>query len=219
MLYGAAEFSRDTDLAVLAEPANLARLETALAELKAECIAVPPLSMRFLLLGHAVHFRCHHPKSDGMRIDVMSVMRGVADFRSLWKRRTSVDLGDGATYEVLSLQDLVQSKKTQRDKDWVMLRKLIEAHFFQNHDNPGKAHAAFWLKECRTPQMLQEVAAKHPRLARHLMRERALLRFAASGNEKALTKALVREEEKERELDRMHWLPLKRELEQLSHKR
>jgi len=42
VFYGAAEFSRDTDFAILADAANLARLRKALAELEAEPIAVPP---------------------------------------------------------------------------------------------------------------------------------------------------------------------------------
>ena len=44
VLYGAAEFSRDLDLALLPDPANLARLESALADLEAERIAVPPFA-------------------------------------------------------------------------------------------------------------------------------------------------------------------------------
>ncbi len=43
VLYGAAEFSRDTDVAVLAEPENLRRLSAALEQLQADCIAVPAL--------------------------------------------------------------------------------------------------------------------------------------------------------------------------------
>jgi hypothetical protein len=42
VFYGAAEFSRDTDLAIVADPTNLARLRRALADLQAEVIAVPP---------------------------------------------------------------------------------------------------------------------------------------------------------------------------------
>ena len=42
VFYGAAEFSRDADFAILADAANLARLRQALAELQAETIAVPP---------------------------------------------------------------------------------------------------------------------------------------------------------------------------------
>ena len=42
VFYGAAEFSRDTDFAILAVAANLARLRRALDALQAEVIAVPP---------------------------------------------------------------------------------------------------------------------------------------------------------------------------------
>jgi hypothetical protein len=68
VFYGAAEFSRDTDLLLLSEADNLERLRHALRELQAECIAVPPLTADFLNRGHAVHFRCQHPEAVGMRI-------------------------------------------------------------------------------------------------------------------------------------------------------
>jgi hypothetical protein len=42
VFYGAAEFGRDSDFAILADAANLERLRKALAELQAEPIAVPP---------------------------------------------------------------------------------------------------------------------------------------------------------------------------------
>jgi len=41
VLYGAAEFSRDVDFAILADTGNLRRLRSALKELQAEVIAVP----------------------------------------------------------------------------------------------------------------------------------------------------------------------------------
>jgi hypothetical protein len=72
VFYGAAEFSRDTDLAILADAANLARLRRALADLQAEVIAVPPFELRYLRRGHAIHFRCRHPEAPRMRVDVMS---------------------------------------------------------------------------------------------------------------------------------------------------
>ena len=87
VLYGAAEFSRDTDIVMLAEGANLRKLQSALDELKAEIIAVPPFSIDYLRRGHAVHFRCRHPDADGIRLDVMSVLRGVDAFEDLWARR------------------------------------------------------------------------------------------------------------------------------------
>ena len=120
ILYGAAEFSRDTDLAVLASPANLARLRGALDDLRAEVITVPPFEAKYLRRGHAVHFRCQVPEAVGMRVDVMTRMRGVDAFPKLWARRTSLVLPDGTRYEVMSLPDLVRAKKTQHDKDWPM---------------------------------------------------------------------------------------------------
>src|SRR3989337_1968166 len=105
VLYGAAEFSRDTDLVILADAANLARLRLALAELRAEVIAVPPLQVRHLRRGHAVHFRCLHPDLLRMRVDVMSRLRGVGPFIALWRRRSTVTLPDGFSIDVLSLPD------------------------------------------------------------------------------------------------------------------
>src|SRR6476660_2342445 len=120
VLYGGAEFSRDIDFVLLADAANLARLQAVLDELQATRIAVPPFEQRYLDLGLAVHFRCHHPDAIDLRIDIMSRMRGVAPFGDLWDRRTTIVLGE-ESLELLSLPDLVQAKKTQRDKDWPMI--------------------------------------------------------------------------------------------------
>ena len=48
VFYGAAEFSRDTDLAILSTPENLERFRAALADLQAECIALPPFEADYL---------------------------------------------------------------------------------------------------------------------------------------------------------------------------
>ncbi|MFW6169188.1 MAG: hypothetical protein ACODAD_01775 [Planctomycetota bacterium] len=53
VLYGAAEFSRDTDFAVLADPRNLARLGGEVDDLWAERIAVPPFEPKYLAMGLA----------------------------------------------------------------------------------------------------------------------------------------------------------------------
>jgi hypothetical protein len=117
VFYGAAEFSRDLNLAVLLNDANLGRLSNALSELDTSRIAVPPLSPDALARGHAVHFQCRRPDVSGLRIDVMSTLRGGSSFEELWERRTTIE-AEGETVDLLSLPDLVQAKKTQRDKDW-----------------------------------------------------------------------------------------------------
>jgi hypothetical protein len=217
VFYGAAEFSRDTDFAILAAPANLVRLRKALAELQAEPIAVPPFKMKFLRQGHALHFRCQHPDALRMRVDVMAKMRGVDSFAKLWRRRTTLQIPGGEPCDLLSLPDLVQAKKTQRDKDWPMIRRLVEANFFENSRLPSLAQIKFWLAELRTPQLLIEVAQKHSGVAKKLAAARPLLRLALAGEPAALEKALLAEELAEREKDRHYWLPLKKELEKLRH--
>ena len=92
ILYGAAEFSRDVDLAIVADSENLSRLSNALEELEAAVTAVPPFEARYLERGHAVHFRCGRDDVRGLRIDVMARMRGVDAFPALWARRTTLSL-------------------------------------------------------------------------------------------------------------------------------
>jgi hypothetical protein len=218
-LYGAAEFSRDTDIVLLCEPDNLERLEGALAELRAERIAVPPFTAEYLRRGHAVHFRCHHPEAEAMRLDVMSVMRGVAPFLELWERRTTVELEPGEVFDLLSLPDLVQAKKTQRDRDWPMIRRLVEAHYVRNRTAPAPDQIAFWFRESRTPALLVALAGEFPESASQVLGPRSLLEAALAADESRLADALDREEKRERELDRRYWAPLRQELERLRRDR
>ncbi|MCU0915542.1 MAG: hypothetical protein MUC88_13385 [Planctomycetes bacterium] len=217
VFYGAAEFSRDTDLLILADTANLARLEAALHDLQAERIAVPPLSLDYLRRGHAVHFRCHQPEAAEMRVPVMSHWRGVEDFEILWGRRTTLTDADGTVYELLSLPDLVQAKKTQRSKDWPMLQRLVEAHYLQHRVEATPQQQRFWLQELRTPELLVEATQRWPELAEQIARQRPLLRVARTGQLDRLREALSAEEQTERQYDRVYWQPLKAELERLRH--
>ncbi len=215
VFYGAAEFSRDTDLAILSSSENLERLQRALDHLKAERIAVPPFSGEFLNKGHAVHFRSRHPEALGLRVDVMARMRGVDPFPLLWDRRTPVTDVDGSAYDLMSIADLVKAKKTQRDKDWPMIRRLLEAHYFQNRDAPEPPKVTFWLRELRTPELLIEVAGDHPQILQKALHDRPLLSLATRDSQEALSSALEEEENHERALDRQYWKPLKEELERL----
>ena len=217
VFYGAAEFSRDTDLAILADAKNLARLRKALAELCAEPIAVPPFQLKFLRRGHALHFRCQHPEALRMRVDVMSKMRGVDSFAKLWKRRTTFQISGDEQCDLLSLPDLVQAKKTQRDKDWPMIRRLVEANYFENQKRPTPAQIRFWLAELRTPELLAEVIRKNPAAAKKISARRFALRSGLANGLDKLESALMVEESFEREKDRGYWLPLKKELEKLRH--
>ena len=218
VFYGAAEFSRDTDFALLADAENLERLNVALRELQASVIAVPPLSLEHLQRGHAVHFRCRHPDAAGLRVDVMAKMRGVAEFADLWERRTTLQGEDGTIYELMSLSDLVQAKKTQRDKDWPMIRRLIEADRVACRGEPSPKQALFWLREGRTPELLIELVRQFPNEAEAISgRIRPLLKAALLGDEAGIETGLSEEERAERAADRVYWEPLKKELERMRH--
>lgn len=217
VLYGAAEFSRDTDVLIPATDENLAALADAIRSLDAERIAVPEFSKDVLERGHAVHFRCHDPEVSRMRLDVMTVLRGVDPFDALWERRTSFETADAGVIDVLSLPDLVAAKKTQRDKDWPMLRRLIEAHYAEFRNEPGRERIDFWLTEARTPLLIVELVRTWPDRARELAPRRPLLGVAESGDESEINHALEAEERFEREKDREYWKPLKAELERMRH--
>ena len=154
-----------------------------------------------------------------MRVDVMSRMRGVAEFGKLWRRRTVIELPDGTKCDLLSLPDLVQAKKTQRDKDWPMIRRLVEAHYFEHRAHPSLAQVRFWLMELRTPEILLELARRHAALCRRLAAKRPALGEAARGDRAAVEHALYAEETAERDQDRRYWAPLRAELEMLRHPR
>jgi hypothetical protein len=217
--YGAAEFSRDTDLAILAAPDNLRRLAAAVADLQGVVTAVPPFEARYLERGHAVHFRAERADVRGMRIDVMARMRGVDAFPDLWARRTTLRLADETAdtldVEIMALPDLVAAKKTQRDKDWPMLRRLVEANYFQYRDDSTAERVDFWLRELRTPELLAECVRAFPDAARALSGHRAAIALAILGESSVIERELDAEQARERTLDRAYWAPLRAELEQL----
>lgn len=220
VLYGAAEFSRDADVVVLADADNLRRLADAFAALDASVEYVPPFEERYLERGHAVHFRCARQDVRDLRVDVMARMRGVDPFSSLWERRTTVTLGetpDRLDVDVLALTDLVKAKKTQRDKDWPMIRRLIEANYFSFRDEPTAARIDFWLRELRSPELLVECAGAYPEPAQAVSRERAAVAAAMRGERDDVERELQNEQDVERAKDRAYWAPLRKELEQLRH--
>ncbi len=218
VFYGAAEFSRDIDLAILADEGNLDRLRAALVDLAAEPIAVPPLTSSFLARGHAVHFRCRAAGVDNLRLDVMASMRGVAPFEQLWRRRTTLQV-ESEEVDLLSLEDLVLAKKTQSDKDWPMIRRLMERSYFNQTNEPAEQTITFWLRELRTTSLLCTLAIRYPRIAAGLAATRPVVHAALQGDEAAVAECLAAEEHMERERDRLYWEPLRRELEQLRRAR
>src|SRR5581483_11702504 len=207
-----AEFSRDVDLAVLAENSNLARLRAAMEELQAELVLFPPLDFEELRKGHACQFRVGSAAAPGLRIDIMSAMQGCDPFEDLWRRRRRMALPGVGTVNLLAMPDLVQANKTQRDKDWPMIRRLVEADYHNRSSRPAVGQIRFWLKEARTPEILRELCLRYPKSAAAVAADRPVLRVALNGNLGAVHNALRKEEEILRAKDRAFWQPLKDEL-------
>jgi hypothetical protein len=143
----------------------------------------------------------------------MSELRGMAPFADVWERRTSIEVA-GEAVDLLSLEDLVTAKKTQRDKDWPMIRPLVEQSYFSPNAQPDPP-VEFWLRELRTPELLIAVAARHPQTARRMADARRAVRDAIAGEADNVSRALAEEEPEERRKDRACREPLRRELEHL----
>ena len=78
----------------------------------------------------------------------------------------------------MALPDLVAAKKTQRDKDWPMIRRLVDVNYLSHRDEPTPEQIRFWLRELRTPELLVEVAQAHADVAEEFAGARPLLKLA-----------------------------------------
>ncbi len=217
IIYGAAEFSRDSDFAVLCNNENLERLKSALRALKAELIYFPSLEEDYLRRGHACHFRCKAKDVLNLRVDVISKLRGCDSFDKLWERRKTISIKRDTIIDVIGLTDLVRSKKTQRDKDWLMLKRLVENDIFLNKKNPSAGRIKWWFLESRNPDSLVRLNEKHPEILKKSISSRSLLSLVVDQNLKQLDYELRDEEMIERQKDSEYWAPLKKELEMLRH--
>jgi len=218
ILYGGAEFSRDLDLMLAAAPDSLARVPRAMASLEAHLITVPPFDAALLDRGHAAHFRCARADLGGLRLDLMTRPPRLQDVAAVWKRQVVFDLDIGPV-PVVALEDLVQTKKTQRDKDWATIGELIEADMVAHQTQVDQRRLAFWLREARNADTLIELARAYHDAAAAAVASRPLLRAALESDRAALELRLAQEQIEGKAADREYWAPLRRELESMRQDR
>ena len=218
ILYGGAEFSRDLDLMLAVTPETIPRLEQALAALVATPIAVPPLRADLLERGHAVHFRCARDDVAGLRLDLMTRPPRLPDIDAVWRRHTVIDLDFGPV-SVVALEDLVSTKKTQRDKDWATIGELVAADMIAHEGSADRSRTEFWLRETRDADALIQLASEFREIAVITTADRPLLHAALQANHLALELELAREQIDGKQADREYWAPLRAELEQMRHDR
>ena len=92
--------------------------------------------------------------------------------------------------------------------------KGMDSKVLQTFKNAGQEKILFWLKECRTPDLLIEIAKKNVALCKNLLQDRPLLKEALNQDSEAIENALIKEEMIEKRKDREYWIPLRKELEQ-----
>jgi hypothetical protein len=139
-------------------------------------------------------------------------MHGCETFERLWERRTKLRLPGVGLVAVLGLADLVQAKKTQRDKDWPMIRRLIEVDYHNRPRRPSRAQIMLWVREARTASLLLDLCRKYPAIARSLAKSRRAVYWALREDPPRLEAALRAEESALRAKDRAYWQPLRQEL-------
>jgi hypothetical protein len=154
-----------------------------------------------------------------LRIDLMAKMRGCPGFRQLWAGRSIVRISGAGEIGLLSLADLIQAKKTQREKDWPMIGRLIEADIERYYSSAGTEKLTFWLNECRTVFWLMKLATENKELCLKLARKRPVLKAALKRDADAVEARLHKEEVDEKKRDRIYWKPLRKELERWRHER
>src|SRR5262249_20323049 len=141
--------------------------------------------------------------------------RGVGSFQALWQRRTVLADQAGNEFHLLSVPDLVTSKKTARLRDWPIIELLVNIHIHENLAAPKPEWIEFWLNECRSVPQLFSLAGRFPGETRASASKRPLLQDALTPDRERLQAGLESEMRSEQEADRAYWEPLRRELEAL----
>jgi len=96
-----------------------------------------------------------------------------------------------------------------------MIQRLVEAHWFQHRHTPTSGRIAFWLRECRTVEILLDLAKRFPDETSALRPTRELLASALLGSRETVERKLDEERLAEIVADKAYWAPLRMEIERL----
>jgi hypothetical protein len=124
ILYGAASFSEDVDLWLAPDIANVARFLQSIAALHSTVYKLTPaMTRRNVNLGHGFHFLV--PDGDvPIYLDVMPRPPRVGTFAAGFRRRRTMATPMGRL-DVVSIEDLVELKKTRRLADYDVITNLV----------------------------------------------------------------------------------------------
>ena len=215
--YGVSQFTLDADLWVDPTAHNLARVRRALASLQARLRFLPPLELRHVKRGHGVHFTVPHG-NETFYLDLLGKPPRVGSFAAAWRDATCVSWR-GLSVHIVDPRRLVDTKKTNRDQDYIAIQRLAELVFNQvRQDSEQRAAALDWLlRELRTPRYLKTVARKWEgaqTVLESITRPAALL-AAGNASQPKIQAALDQEKAKYQQANLDYWKPLLQELREI----
>lgn len=221
LVYGASQFTRDADFWVEPTRGNLAALKKALHGLGARQRFLPALTLSYLRKGHGVHFVIPVRDAD-FYVDILGKPPRVSNFRDAYKAALTISWR-GLVLRVLDIPRLVETKKTNRDSDYLSIRLLAEMVFEGARTNPRhRGRNMEWLlRESRTPEhLLAIVRAWKGGRTMALASGRTPAVLAAKGATKSAIKtALFDEMTAYQKANIDYWKPFIRELKSLRKKR
>ncbi len=215
--YGASQFTRDADFWVNPTAKNLNALQTALRELKARPRFLPPMELAYLQKGHGVHFRFRHEGRDFL-IDLLGKPPRVFSSFGVAAREAARVSWHGLSVPILDIPRLVDTKKTNRDRDYPVIEKLADLVFENARSSPRlrKQVLPWLLSALRNPKHLRFVIERWGGMQEAGKSERKAVALALqNAGDEVIQRALDEEKETLKKANLSYWKPFLEELRKL----
>jgi len=125
ILYGAAHFTQDLDLWIRPTSRNWRAFLSALGRVRARVHKLtPPASLRWVRRGHGFHFLIPQKGRLPAYLDAMGRPPRTGPFGEAARRSRRIDTPWG-TLRVVSIEDLVRLKQTNRPGDYEVISRLV----------------------------------------------------------------------------------------------
>jgi len=215
VIYGAKVSTVDIDFTILVDEKNLKNLKKALDELAVVPSTLSaPIDKKLLSKGHSLHYYSAKKGFDKIRIDIIGYLPQLPPFPQLWKRRFEYK-----DINIISLKDLVLSKKTGRLKDILDISSLIRADYTANKLNPIETDIDFWLLQARDSELVRMLITQFKPRTKDLIKKRPLLKYALKGDDEKLEIALSEENRTEALEHQKFRKPIMAETKELSRRK
>jgi hypothetical protein len=219
--YGASQFTRDVDFWVNPTIKNINTLKKALDSIGSKLRFLPPLEPEYLRKGHGVHFKFNH-KGREFLIDILGKPPRVSGFVAAYRDSRRIKW-HGLDVPVLDIPRLVMTKKTNREKDYLVIENLTESVYKTAVGNPGlRSSAVFWLlQESRKPEHLIAMTKKWKGAGTLALKSGRPAAVAAAKGKKAheIQKALDEEKEALKKANVEYWRPFIADLRKMRRKK